>query len=135
MAVGSTHGVQASNLVGAIANEAGIDAEYIGRIRIFDEHSTVELPTGMPKAVLKDLRKVWVCSRQLNMSRDGGDESSGSAPENTESKSPKRADKPNHKKKQFSTSKPKARGGKKPHPEAGKKPPKRIKKRQKAEAS
>lgn len=67
--VGSVHGVEASNLVGAIANEADIRAEYIGRIEVREDHSIVELPEGMPKFMLKELRRVWVCGRKLAMSR------------------------------------------------------------------
>jgi len=102
--VGSAHGVQASNLVGAIANEAGLDSQFIGRIRISDEHSTIELPTGMPKATLKDLRGVWVCNRKLQMSR--GDSSS---PANIDP--PKK--KPKKDKSQKFSKKPGSAGGKK----------------------
>lgn len=67
--VGSVHGVKPGNIVGAIANEAGIDSEYIGRIEILEEHSFIDLPTGMPKKIFKDLQKVWVSGRQLRISR------------------------------------------------------------------
>lgn len=67
--VGSDHGVAPGNLVGAIANEAGLDSSHIGRIEIFPEYSTVDLPIGMPKAIFQDLRKAWVCGRQLLLSR------------------------------------------------------------------
>ncbi len=69
--VGREHGVEPSNIVGAIANEAGLDARNIGQISINDNHSIVELPMGMPKDVFGDLRKVWVCGQQLRISRDG----------------------------------------------------------------
>ena len=69
--VGSTHGVKPGNIVGAIANEAGIDSEYIGRIDIREDHSFIDLPTGMPKKIFKDLQKVWVSGRQLRISRPG----------------------------------------------------------------
>lgn len=77
--VGSAHDVKASNLVGAIANEAGIDSQFIGHIKINEDHSTIELPTGMPKFLLKDLKRVWVCNRRLNISRlsDGKSADSG----------------------------------------------------------
>jgi ATP-dependent RNA helicase DeaD len=72
--VGHEHGVQPGNIVGAIANEAGIDAAHIGRIEIFDSHSIVGLPAGMPKDVQQRLRKAWVCGQQLLISVDtGGD--------------------------------------------------------------
>ncbi len=67
--VGSTHGVQPGNIVGALANEAGLDAQHIGRIKIFDDHSVVDLPQGMPKDIFQDLKKVWVSGRQLQISR------------------------------------------------------------------
>ena len=67
--VGHDHGVKPGNIVGAIANEAGIDAEYIGRINISDDHSVIDLPSGMPKDVFLDLKKVWVAGQQLQISR------------------------------------------------------------------
>jgi len=69
--VGKTHEVEPKNIVGAIANEAGLDSQYIGRINCFDNHSTVDLPDGMPKDVFKHLKRVWVCGRQLNITMDG----------------------------------------------------------------
>jgi ATP-dependent RNA helicase DeaD len=67
--VGLQHEVETRNIVGAIANEAGVDAEHIGRVDIPTEFSLVELPIGMPKAIFKDLKKVWICGRQLNITR------------------------------------------------------------------
>ena len=69
IAVGHEHGVEPSNIVGAIANEAGIDAQHIGHISIFDGHSEVELPKGMPREIFEDLKKVWVCGQKLNIAR------------------------------------------------------------------
>jgi ATP-dependent RNA helicase DeaD len=67
--VGRQHGVNPGNIVGAIANEAGLDTEYIGHINIYDDYSTVDLPEGMPKTTLKHLRRVWVAGRKMNISR------------------------------------------------------------------
>ena len=69
--VGSEHGVKAGNIVGAIANEASLDAKYIGRIEIFDDHSTLDLPEGMPKELLEHLKTVWVAGQQLRISSSG----------------------------------------------------------------
>ena len=63
--VGSQHGVQPANIVGAIANEAGLDAAHIGHIDIREDFSVVELPSGMPRDVLRDLKKAWVCGQKL----------------------------------------------------------------------
>jgi ATP-dependent RNA helicase DeaD len=67
--VGNVHGVKPGNIVGAIANEAEIDSEYIGRIEIFDDYSTIDLPEGMPKELLKHLKTVWVSGQRLQISR------------------------------------------------------------------
>jgi ATP-dependent RNA helicase DeaD len=58
--VGHQHGATPQNIVGAIANEAGIESRYIGRIEIHDDYSTVDLPDGMPKEIFQHLRKVRV---------------------------------------------------------------------------
>ncbi|MFQ5581681.1 MAG: DEAD/DEAH box helicase [Mariprofundaceae bacterium] len=73
LAVGEAHGVKAGNIVGAIANEIGLETEFIGNIRIMDDHSTVDLPEGMPKAIFKELKQVWVCGQRLNASLLGGE--------------------------------------------------------------
>jgi len=66
--VGHVHGVKPGNIVGAIANEAGLDGEHIGHIEIEMEYSLVDLPVGMPKDVFMDLKKVRVCGRPLKIS-------------------------------------------------------------------
>jgi ATP-dependent RNA helicase DeaD len=67
--VGSAHGIKPSNVVGAIANEAGIEGVHIGRVDIRDDHSFVDLPEGMPKQVFKLLQKVLVAGRELRISK------------------------------------------------------------------
>jgi len=66
--VGNNDRVGPKNLVGAIANEAGIDSEFIGRITINDDHSIIDLPDGMPRDLFQQLRKVRVNEKQLNIS-------------------------------------------------------------------
>ncbi len=68
--VGESHGVQPSNIVGAIANEAEIDSQHIGRISIFNNYSTVELPYGMPGHILNLLQKARVCNRMMLLRRE-----------------------------------------------------------------
>ncbi|WP_432746037.1 DEAD/DEAH box helicase [Methylobacter sp. G7] len=67
--VGHNHGVKPGNIVGAIANETGIDGNHIARIRIQDDYSTVELPAGIPKELFQELKKVRVVGQQLNISK------------------------------------------------------------------
>ncbi len=66
--VGNKHGVKPGNIVGAIANETGIDGDHIARIKIEENFSTVELPAGMPKELFQELKKVRVAGQQLNIS-------------------------------------------------------------------
>jgi ATP-dependent RNA helicase DeaD len=67
--VGSAHGIKPGNIVGAIANEAGIEGVHIGRVDIREDHSFVDLPEGMPTQVFKDLQKVRVAGRELRINR------------------------------------------------------------------
>ena len=71
--VGTTHGVQPGNIMGAVANEAGLDSKNIGRIDIREDHSLIDLPEGMPSEIFKHLKKVWVSGQQLRITR-GSDE-------------------------------------------------------------
>ena len=67
--VGSVNAVTPANIVGAIANETGLEARLIGRIEIFDTYSMLELPDGMPNELFKSLGKVWVGGSQLKISQ------------------------------------------------------------------
>ncbi len=67
--VGRNHRVQPGNIVGAIANEAGIHSDAIGKIKIFDHFSTVDLPIGFPRDLLETLQGVYIAGRKLQMSR------------------------------------------------------------------
>jgi ATP-dependent RNA helicase DeaD len=67
--VGSAHGIKPGHIVGAIANEAGIEGTHIGRVDIREEYSYVDLPEGMPKPIFKELQKVRVVGRELRISR------------------------------------------------------------------
>ena len=69
--VGHAHGVKPGNIVGAIANETGIDGDHIARIKIEHDYSTVELPAGMPKELFNELKKVRVVGQAMNISRLG----------------------------------------------------------------
>jgi ATP-dependent RNA helicase DeaD len=85
--VGRDHGVQPKHIVGAIANEAGLDSRYIHQIQIFEDFSVVTLPDGMPKDVFKHLKQVWICGQQLQISPFSESEKGGKYKE-------KKADKP-----------------------------------------
>ncbi|RFF27254.1 MULTISPECIES: DEAD/DEAH box helicase [unclassified Wenzhouxiangella] len=89
--VGASHGVKPGNIVGAIANEAGLDAGQIGRINIQQDFSTVDLPANLAAETLEHLRGVRVASQPLlirldtgtsgqSTSRPGGPSRSASSP-------------------------------------------------------
>lgn len=67
IAVGHKDRVKPGQIVGAIANEAEIDGDYIGNIEIFETYSTVDLPAGMPPEIFQLLKKTRVCNRPLNI--------------------------------------------------------------------
>jgi ATP-dependent RNA helicase DeaD len=69
--VGHANSVKPGNIVGAIANEGGIPSKEIGRIEIYDDYSTLDMPADLPQDLLSHLQKVWVAGRQLNITRDG----------------------------------------------------------------
>jgi ATP-dependent RNA helicase DeaD len=68
--VGMDHHVTPREIVGAIANEAGLEGQYIGAIEIHPQFSLVDLPEGMPKEVYQHLRRVIVCGRALKIQPD-----------------------------------------------------------------
>lgn len=75
--VGNQHGVRPGNIVGCIANEAGLDSEFIRQLNIEDTFSTVDLPSDMPKAAKEDLSKAWVCGQQLKIREVTGGSAAG----------------------------------------------------------
>ncbi|GAA4362035.1 DEAD/DEAH box helicase [Kangiella marina] len=72
--LGRNHDVKVGSIVGAIANEADIDSEYIGRIDLFDEFTTVDLPAGMPKEVQSILAKARVAGKPMQLAPIGKQE-------------------------------------------------------------
>ncbi len=67
--VGHRDRVKPGNIVGAIANESGLNGRMIGRIQIFEDYSLVDLPKGMPTNIFKSLKKVKVMNKELNINR------------------------------------------------------------------
>lgn len=81
--VGSCHEIKPGDIVGALANEAGIDGEYIGHIDIRDSHSTVDLPEGMPKEIFRHLQKVRVRQQPMQIKLDSAEHRVKSHPAST----------------------------------------------------
>jgi ATP-dependent RNA helicase DeaD len=70
--VGRDHGVQVKDIVGAIANESGIESRFIGRIALYEESSTIELPSGMPAEAANALKRTRVRGLPINLRPDQG---------------------------------------------------------------
>ena len=60
LGVGRIDHVSPRDIVGAIAGEANISSSNIGRIKLFDKFSTVELPNTLPQDVLDILSEMTI---------------------------------------------------------------------------
>jgi len=69
--VGKKHEVTPSAIVAAIAEQASLEPKHIGRIDIFDTHSVLDLPEGMPQHILDNLKAVKLSGQKLNISHVG----------------------------------------------------------------
>lgn len=67
LSVGYDDEVKPGNILGAVANEAEIESEYIGVIDIYDDFSTIDLPAGMPKETFNMLKNTRVCGKKINI--------------------------------------------------------------------
>ncbi|PWD15129.1 DEAD/DEAH family ATP-dependent RNA helicase [Salmonella enterica subsp. enterica serovar Anatum] len=65
--VGRDDGVEVRHIVGAIGNEGEISSRYIGNIKLFASHSTIELPKGMPGEVLQHFTRTRILNKPMNM--------------------------------------------------------------------
>uniref|UniRef100_UPI0036DE5714 DEAD/DEAH family ATP-dependent RNA helicase n=1 Tax=Photorhabdus sp. RM322S TaxID=3342825 RepID=UPI0036DE5714 len=65
--VGRDDGVEVRHIVGAIANEGDISSRYIGNIKLFATHSTIELPKGMPGEILSHFTRTRILNKPMNM--------------------------------------------------------------------
>ena len=65
--VGRRDNVKPGNIVGAVTNEAGIEGQHIGPIKIYDTHSTIDLPSGMPEDVRGIIENTRVMGRELQI--------------------------------------------------------------------
>jgi ATP-dependent RNA helicase DeaD len=66
--VGYAHGVKPGNIVGAIANVAGLEGRQIGHVDIREDHTFVGLPKGMPGPIMAELAKTRVAGQILRIS-------------------------------------------------------------------
>ncbi len=67
---GRAAGIRPQDLVGAIANEAGISGRAIGAIEIADRHALVEVPEPVANEVIAALRRTRIKGRKVPVRRD-----------------------------------------------------------------
>ncbi|NMO91430.1 DEAD/DEAH box helicase [Actinomycetospora sp. TBRC 11914] len=79
--VGHNQRVKPGAIVGAIANEAGLDSAHIGHIDIRPDHTLVELPADVPGPVVKRLQRARVAGRPMGLRRASEAPSSGPRPD------------------------------------------------------
>ena len=87
--VGKNQGALPKEIVGAIANEGGIDGKLIGQINLFDDYSTVELPE-LPADILDVLRRTRV--RQIPLKIRPAAAGEGEKPKFDKARRPREAD-------------------------------------------
>jgi ATP-dependent RNA helicase DeaD len=73
--VGRQHGVQAGNIVGAIANEARLAGPQINGVDVRSGYTLVRLPANLSKAVIERLSKVRVRGQELNLQQSDAESS------------------------------------------------------------
>jgi ATP-dependent RNA helicase DeaD len=71
---GRTAGVRPGDIVGAIANEVGIDSSAIGAIEITDRFSLVEVPEEIADEIIAALRASTIKGRKVAVRRDRAEE-------------------------------------------------------------
>jgi len=70
---GRAAGLRPGDIVGAIANEAGVPGSAIGAIEIADKFSLVEVPADAADHVIETLRSTKIRGKRVQVRRDGGD--------------------------------------------------------------
>ena len=74
---GRKFGIRPGDLVGAIANEAGINSREIGAIDIADRFSLVEVPESVAEQVIDALRNTTIKGKRVQVRRDRDFEAGG----------------------------------------------------------
>ena len=68
--IGKAAGIRPQDLVGAIANETGIESKQIGSIAIGDRHSFVEVATDVADQVISTMRSAKIRGRSVQVDHD-----------------------------------------------------------------
>jgi ATP-dependent RNA helicase DeaD len=77
IAVGKRHRVEPRQIVGALANEGGLSRGDFGHIDIRLDHSLIELPATLPKAVWDALRSTRISGKLIELTPEPGQRGGG----------------------------------------------------------
>jgi len=80
IAVGRNQNATPRDIVGAIANETELNSQQIGHIKLYDDYSTVDLPSQMPKALFNHLKNVRVRQCKLDLCLESAEQTQTSKP-------------------------------------------------------
>ncbi len=96
IAVGKRHKVEPRQIVGAIANEGGLDRSDFGHIDIRGDHSLVELPVSLSERTRSALERTRISGKLIELTpQEGGRPSYGATKERTKPRT-KRQVEPEH---------------------------------------
>ena len=100
IAVGKRHRVEPRQIVGALANEGGLQRDDFGRIDIRPDHSLVELPADLPAGTEARLSDTRISGKLIELRPDTGAPSRGGRRPGAAAYSdrPRNDKKPRHKK-------------------------------------
>ena len=70
--MGKRQHVRPGAIVGALANEGGLNSKDFGRITIAVDHTLVELPKNLDRGVLDRLSDTRISGQLINIERDAG---------------------------------------------------------------
>jgi ATP-dependent RNA helicase DeaD len=71
ISVGKRHKVEPRQIVGAIANEGGLDRSDFGHIDIRGDHSLVELPVSLSDQTMAALERTRISGKLIELTHDG----------------------------------------------------------------
>jgi ATP-dependent RNA helicase DeaD len=67
---GRNVGLRPGDLVGAIANEVGVDSSAVGAIQILERHTIVEVPEEIADEIVRTLRGATLRGKKVTVRRD-----------------------------------------------------------------
>lgn len=68
--VGKRHKVEPRQIVGALANEGGLNRQDFGAIKILPDHSIVELPANLDRGVFDRLENTRISGKLIELRED-----------------------------------------------------------------